>query len=92
MPRCVPCLGPDIKEAILSRITEPDMRALLGTIPDCSQPREISVCGTRGKRGKSAYNLFISRCMKGKVKSFGQAPEVMKECARQWREDKPPSR
>ena len=88
MPRCIPCLGQDIKTAILNGITAPDIHALLDTIADCQQPREITFCGTKGKRGKSAYNLFISRCMKGKVKSFGQAPEVMRGCAREWREQK----
>ena len=42
-----------------------------------------------GKRAPSAYNLFIGECMKrGKIKSFGEAPQKMRECAVEWKQKK----
>lgn len=42
------------------------------------------------KRAPSPYNKYIKQCFlaKGGVKSFGEAAPLMKECAREYREDK----
>ena len=43
-----------------------------------------------GKRAPSEYNMFVSDCIKrhGGVKSFGEAGQMMKTCAVEWRAQK----
>lgn len=73
MPRrCVPCLSPDIREAILREVSDPALRETLEQLPDCGRKR-------------SAYQEFVSTCMKAKHLT-GLDPEAMRNCARQWRE------
>jgi len=38
------------------------------------------------ERRRSRYQAFLSECMTGKVKKFGEAKEVLKACANQYRE------
>ena len=86
--RCVPCLSPEVKAAIKEKIKDPAVNNLLATVPDCSSPEMINLCGSK-PRTKSAYQVFVSDCMKGKkIKSFGEAPVAMKACALEWRERK----
>ncbi len=43
----------------------------------------------KAKRPRSAYQNFISECMKAKhIKGFGNAAPAMKECAAQWKSRK----
>lgn len=89
-----PCLGHSLKELIAK--AHPELTDGLNKVPDCGSDLGMElVCGglrrSREKktgRAPSTYNLFISSCMKGKVKGFGQAAEVMRGCAAQWREKK----
>ena len=86
MPRCRPCLGADVKEAILKEV--PGLKEILGKVADCPDRREITLCG-RGKRQPSAYQEFVGQCMKGKgIKSFAEAPQAIRSCAAEWRERK----
>lgn len=86
MPRCKPCLGKDVKDAILKEI--PGLKDILGKVVDCEDPEGLELCGKTG-RARSAYTEFIGPCMKAKkIKSFGEAPAAMRDCARQWRERK----
>lgn len=86
--RCSPCIGREIKEAILHEITAPNIQELLEHIPDCADSQDIRVCGI-GKKGRSPYQQFISQCMKAKnIKGFGAAAPAMRECAKEWRERK----
>ncbi|MDD4985234.1 MAG: hypothetical protein PHQ43_05510 [Dehalococcoidales bacterium] len=83
-PKCVPCLGRDVKEAISAQIGGVAIQHTLGQIPDCDNDQEIQVCG-KAARAKSAYQEWTSQCMKGKhLKKLD--PEAMRDCARQWRE------
>lgn len=85
--KCVPCLGRDIKGAILS-VLGPGLADILNKIPDCAQPRELQFC-SRGTRPRTAYQEFVSGCMKGKnIKGREQAPVAMKACATEWRVQK----
>ena len=88
MPKCKPCIAAEIKEAILEKFGDKEIRLLLDSIPDCTPPELINVCGRKG-RGGSAYNTFIGTCMKAKnIKGFGEAPAAMRACAKEWRERK----
>ena len=81
--RCKVCLGADVKNAILKDL--PGLKDILGKIPDCPAPREVTLCGRAG-RARSAYTEFVAECMRGKkIKSFGEAPAAMRACAAEWR-------
>ena len=80
--RCKPCLGADIKAAILREV-RPGID--LEKVPDCADPVGIELCGKVG-RAANPYSLFIGQCLReAKVKSFADAPAKMRECARAWR-------
>lgn len=80
---CKPCLGSEIKKAIVE--TFPGLEELLGEIPSCdsdvdielctNEPRETTTTGKK-KRAPSKYNLHTSSCMK--------SGKSMKECAAAW--------
>jgi len=83
--RCQPCLGRDIKDAILREIRDPGVDAVVGKVRDCDDPVGIELCGKVG-RARSAYQEFIGGCLReAKVKSFADAPAKMKACAAAWR-------
>ncbi len=85
MPKCRPCLGRDIKAAILKEV-RPGLD--LEKIRDCDDPVGIEMCGKVG-RARSAYQSHISTCMKAKgVKGFGAAGPALKQCAAEWRASK----
>lgn len=86
--RCQPCLGSDIKTAILREIRDPGVEAVVGKVRDCDDPVGIELCGKTG-RARSAYQSHISTCMKAKgVKGFGAAGPALKQCAAEWRASK----
>ena len=88
MPKCTPCLGSDIKKAILGSIISDAVRAILDKIPDCPDARGVVVCGGT-TRQRSKYQQFVSECMKSKhIKGRAEAPLAMKECAAAWRAKK----
>ena len=83
MPRCKPCVGADVKKAILEEV--PGLKDVLGKVADCEDPEGLELCGRTG-RARSAYTEHIASCMKGKkIKSFGEAPAAMRACAAEWR-------
>jgi len=89
-PKCVPCLGKDLKEA-LRQLGEQALDVEVDKIEDCPDPLEIQMC-VKPKRARSEYQLFIGNCMKSKPikgKPFGEASKYMKECAAEWRNRKP---
>jgi len=87
--RCIPCIGGDIKAAAI-KLGDVALNDMLAKIPDCPGAREIQFCGNiKGTRPRSAYQEFVSTCMRGKnIKGFGEAPKAMKECAADWRKSK----
>jgi hypothetical protein len=89
--KCTPCLGEDIKQ-LLQTLGDPDVDKILKEIEDCPIATEIELCPvTKGKRAPSAYQQFISVCMKAKAPegmAFGDAPKYMKQCAAEWKEHK----
>jgi len=85
-PKCVPCLGRDVKEAISAQIGGVAIQHTLGQIPDCDNDQEIQVCG-KAARAKSERQVFMSTCLKGKhIKGFSDAPRAMRECSVEWKE------
>lgn len=85
MPKCKPCLAAEVKEAILKEFGN-EVKGILASIPDCQSPELINLCGGK-KRAKSAYNIFISSCIRGKSSSI-PVTERMKECGRDWKQQK----
>ena len=81
--KCVPCLGRDIRAAILQEVKDEEVRQALDKIPECPEPRGIEVCGRR----VSAYQQFVSDCMKAKHLK-GLDPAAMGDCAAQWKKRK----
>jgi hypothetical protein len=95
---CTTCLSPGIKRA-LKEIVDPELYQMIDSVPNCSAGEVLQFCpvseagvvGKPQKRPRSAYQQFISDCMKTKPikgKPFGAASQYMKECAREWRERK----
>lgn len=95
MPKCVPCLGTAIKQAVLER--NKALFAPLSAIADCDDSFGFDLCGGRvakdgrrakGKRPLSEYQLFMKSCLTSKPikgKGFGAAAPYLKECAADWR-------
>ncbi len=79
MPKCIPCLGKDIKDAIREAIEDKATLALLDKVKDCPEDEGIEVCGKLSKRVPSPYQAFIGVCLKGGQKNISQ-------CAGEWRE------
>ena len=81
----VTCMSRKLKDAMLSFDGE-NVKENISSIPDCLD-RDIDFKSL--KRKASPYNTFIGKCMKEKkVKSFGDAPQVMKACAAEWKKSK----
>ncbi len=84
MAKCKSCIGAEIKKTINREF--PHMENILEEIPDCKAENVLIICspgrgvsdGTKTKRAPSAYNNFVSTCMKG--------GKGMKECAAEYRE------
>lgn len=91
MARCRPCMAPQVKEQLAK--SYPDLKPALRGVQDCRGAELMELCaaggGKGGKRVPSAYNAFISACLKGKrLDSFEKAPEAMRTCAQEWRRQK----
>ena len=86
MPKCVPCLGQDVKDAILKQVHDHVTRDLVGRLATCPRPAELQVCG-KGTRPRSAYQEWASQCLKAKHLTHFD-PEAMRDCAAQWRAQK----
>ena len=93
MPKCVPCIAPEVKDFIRETYTGKAVAKLLDSIEDCGK-EPVRFCPSKGrggreKRAPSEYNLFIKECLSTKNlkgKGFGAAAPFMKECAVQWRQ------
>ena len=84
--RCVPCLGSDIKQAILEGVRDPRVALILESIPDCPDRTGIDFCGKKARK-RSAYQEFTSTCLRDKhLTRFD--PTALKDCAQQWRQRK----
>ncbi len=86
MPKgCVPCMAPDVKDAIRQSVRDPWIAEFLDKLPDCPGPPPIQMCGKKG-RARGPRQEFMSTCLKSKhIKSFAEAPKAMKECSVAWR-------
>ncbi len=92
--KCVPCLGKTIKEIILGKV--PDLKETLAGIPDCPDRAGVIICKaprsarsrrTGEKRAPSAYNQFVSECMKaGNIHGREEAAARMKVCGAEWKQ------
>ena len=93
MPKtaCVPCLHPDVKDYLKKNFSSNSILALIDKLVDCPDNIGINLCDDRKSRqGRtpSAYNLFVSSCMKEKKGTGMNRPAMMKECAVEWRRKK----
>ena len=83
---CTPCIGSQLREAILER--NPDLKPLMKKIADCDEPLLMDLCldqprkGGRQKRAPSAYNIFAGNCMR--------QGKPLKQCAAEWKQRKVP--
>lgn len=85
--QCVPCLGTDVKEAIRA-LGDSALDVVMEKVPDCPDPLGIDLC-VKPPRKKSEYQVFIGQCLREhKIKSFGDAPQAMRECSVEWRKRK----
>lgn len=83
MPKCKPCLGTEIKGAILE--TFPGLGELLEEIPSCKRDTDLELClnepresrSGKKKRVPSKYNIFIGNCIK--------QDKSMKQCAAEYK-------
>lgn len=92
---CVPCLGYRIKKVLATELGD-KVEDTLKDIPTCNDQFAINMCESSpreepkaSKKGRklSAYQQFVSVCMKSKnLKGFD--PGAMKDCAAQWQEEK----
>ena len=103
MSECISCLSQAIKD-VLKENTHPKFHPEIDEFPTCGIGMVLQLCPfdpekhktkarkkSGEKRPPSAYNQFISSCMKSKPikgKPFGAASEFMKECAVEWRQQK----
>jgi len=84
MPKCKPCLGTEIKGAILE--TFPGLGELLEEIPTCDSETDIEFCLNepretgKKKRAPSKYNIFIGNCIKQE--------KSMKTCAGEYKKQR----
>ena len=85
----ISCLSLKLKQVLAEEIGPvQELLDQLEDIPTCpiGQPIGFEIAKRRSKRQPSEYQQFIGQCMKTKgIKSFGEAPKAMKECAAQWR-------
>lgn len=87
MPKCVACMSKEAKNLLRTHFNDNVLNETLETIPDCKPRIIMEFCPGKpgGKRARSEYQEFISKCMKSKnIHGFGQAPAAMKECAAEW--------
>jgi hypothetical protein len=88
MAKCVPCLSKEAKDALISITNNAVISQQLQEVETCPVGEFMNFC-TKKKRAKSAYQLFVSDCMKSKkIKQFGEASTAMKECAIEWKKRK----
>jgi hypothetical protein len=88
----ISCLSKQLKQVVAQELERSGLEELISeleTVPVC--PSGIPIEFTKGRAGKSKrepskYQKFIGECMRSKnIKSFGQAPQAMRECAAEWR-------
>ncbi len=91
MPKCVACMSKEAKDLLRGHFRDPALDATLDAIPDCRPKIILEFCPGKpgGKRSRSEYQEFVSRCMKAKnLHGFGQAGPALKECAVEWQSQK----
>lgn len=104
-PKAIVCLGEEIKLALLAILGDypdgegADYAQFIEAVPLCELGMpvgfaESSSDNAKGpaktqSKGRSAYQQFVSDCMKGKnITGAGQSPTAMKECAAEWQASK----
>lgn len=86
--KCIPCLGTNLKEALLTEVENPDVKRVIQEAPDCDDPDGADFC-QRKKKKRSPYQEFVSNCIKRKrAGGMTEAPLIMQECAAEWQRTK----
>lgn len=86
--RCVPCLGASLKRTLLEAFGDAPVRKAIEAVKDCPDPEGADFCYKKGKRTRSAYQTFVSECMRRRRAQGGDVTVVMQECAAEWRSQK----
>lgn len=85
--KCTPCMSQSLKEAVLKFSDDPKVLLQLKEIETCPAGEILQLCVGKVKRKRSAYQEFVSKCLKEKhIKGFGNAAPALTECAGEWRE------
>jgi hypothetical protein len=90
--KCTPCLGSALKAALIAAVKDTGTKAVITEMPECDDALAADFCYLPrgkmggGKKAKSAYTEFASKCMKEKNGKGKSAPEVMKGCALEWKQ------
>lgn len=91
MSKCTPCMSKALKVDIAQKF---DVGEQLAKIPDCSPGVIMDMCaagagGGASRRGRSAYQTFVSKCLTDRKGKPGPITEKMRECAVEWRKIRP---
>lgn len=87
MGKCVACMSKEAKSLLRAHFNDARLNETLDSIPDCKAKIILDFCPSRpgGKRSRSEYQEFVSKCMKRKnIRGFGNAGPALKECAAEW--------
>ena len=86
----ITCISRELRKELEGELSAKDKK-LLAQVPACDSKtalefQQVSERAKRVKRGPSAYQRYISECMRaGSIKGPGEAAERMKKCASGWR-------
>ena len=84
MPKCTVCMSDAVKQSLRKFAISAEEMLMLDKLPNCDVGN-FNLC-VRAARQRSAYQQFVSECMKSKqVHGFKEAAPAMKECAVQWK-------
>lgn len=99
----ISCLSNKLKSEIVNEFrqsgaSDEKVEDFVNNLPDCGEGAPVEIGefkpkkggGVKTKRAPSAYNQFISKCMKAAdIKGTGKkASSVMKQCALEWKRSK----
>ncbi len=100
MAVCKPCLSTDLKKVLKGAVGDDELLKMIDEVPNCPKGMEMRLCpagtksrgaGQKAKRAPTAYQMHIKQCMVNKPikgKPFGTASRYLKECAKEWRQQK----
>jgi hypothetical protein len=86
--KCIPCLGANLKETLLSQVENPEVKRVIEEVDECEDPDGANFC-RRKKKKLSTYQQFVSSCAKRKrAAGMTDSSLIMQECAAEWQREK----